>query len=292
MEKEIPQIFYNEAQSLPIEVINFDELSTKLNQSRNHNPFVVHKIDFFLILIVTKGSYTHYVDFQSYDMIEGSAIFVAKNQVHHFTEELQDANGFVIIFNSLFTEKYHFLMDSYKFNRLFNYHIETPIIHQKEMPQDSFIDITTKLYGEFILNNNFAKPEMLSALLHVLLLKAERAKEIKCVGQVKRQWLETFSEFKNMLEKEYVKTRNSRVYASKLFVSYKLLNDIVKALTGKTVKAFIDEFVTIEIKRYLVSSALTVKEISYETGFEEPSNMVKFFKKHTNTTPLRFRQKI
>ena len=131
-----------------------------------------------------------------------------------------------------------------------------------------------------------------SSLLNVLLLKAERAKEIQSItlSGIKTQWLETFNLFKNMLEEEYIKTRSSRYYASKLFISYKFLNDIVKKLTGKTVKAFIDDFVTIEIKRYLVSTSLSIKEVSYQTGFEEPANMVKFFKKHTNITPLKFRQ--
>ena len=140
--------------------------------------------------------------------------------------------------------------------------------------------------------NNFAKHEMLRALLHVLLLKAERAKEIKSISGVKTIWLDTFRDFKNTLQKEYTTTRNSRVYASKLFISYKFLNDIVKKLTGKTVKAFIDDFVTIEIKRYLVSTSLSIKEISYRTGFDEPANMIKFFKKNTQKTPLQFRKEL
>ena len=98
-----------------------------------------------------------------------------------------------------------------------------------------------------------------------------------------------FNQFKNLLENDCVKTRNSRAYAAKLFISYKFLNEVVKKLTGKTVKTFIDDFVIMEIKRYLVSTSLSSKEISYKTGFEEPANMTKFFKKHTGLTPLKFR---
>lgn len=292
MENEIPKIFFNRSKSLDIEVMNFTQIFSKLNQSEGHNPFAAHKIEFFLILIITKNSYSHFVDFKSYILSEGSALFIAKNQVHHFTKELREADGFCIVFNSLFVDKYYFLSDNFKLNRLFNYHIETPVIHQKEMRGDSFIDIAHKLYDEYIFPNTFAKSEILRTLLYILLLKAERAKESQSVSGVKTHWLEIFSKFKNMLEKEYVKTRNSRTYASNLFISYKFLNDIVKKLTGKTVKAFIDEFVTIEIKRYLVSTSLSVKEISYKTGFEEPANMVKFFKKNTNATPLKFRRQL
>ena len=290
MEKEIPKILFNRDKSLEVEVMNFTQLFDKLNQSKGHNPFAAHKIEFYLILIITKKSYSHFVDFKSYKLTSGDALFIAKKQVHHFSKGLQDADGFCMIFSSLFMEKYYFLSDNLKLNRLFNYHIETPIIYQKEMGQDSFIGIAHKLYEEYIFPNNFAKSEMLRTLLHVLLLKAERTKEAYAISGAKTHWLEIFSKFKNILEKEYVNTRSSRVYASKLFISYKFLNDVIKKLTGKTAKAFIDDFVTIEIKRYLISTSLTVKEISYQTGFEDSANMVKFFKKHTQTTPLKFRQ--
>ena len=292
MEKEIPKIPFKESQSLDIEVMNFAQLVDKLNQSKNHNSFAPHKIEFYLILILTKNSYSHFVDFKSYQLKTGSALFIAKNQVHHFTKGLEKADGFCIIFNSLFRDKHYFLSSNLKLNRLFNYHIETPVISQKEIGKDSFLDIANSLYNEYIFPNSFAKSEMLSTLLQILFLKAERAKEFQLINSVKTHWLETSTAFKNMLEKEYINSRNSRIYASKLFISYKFLNDIVNQLTGKTVKAFIDDFVTIEIKRYLVSTSLTINEISYQTGFEEPANMVKFFKKHMNTTPLKFRQQL
>ncbi|GLR17246.1 AraC family transcriptional regulator [Portibacter lacus] len=290
MDKEIPKVYYNDLRKLRIEVMNFSQLFDSLNQSSNHNPFAVHKIEFYLILVVTKNTYTHFVDFKSYELTEGSALFIAKNQVHHFTRGLEEAEGYCVIFTSLFTDKYHFLSDNLKVNRLFNYHIETPLILQEEMGDDNLVDTATLLYNEYQFANAFAKPEVLSALLQVLLLKAERAKDFQSISGVKLHWLELFNNFKDMLEVEYVNTRNSKDYASKLFISYKFLNDIVKELTGKTAKAFIDDFVCIEIKRLLVSTSLSVKEISYQTGFEDSANMVKFFKKNMKTTPLKFRQ--
>lgn len=290
MEKEIPKILFSKDRVLDVEVMNFTQLFKKLDQSRNHNPFAVHKIEFYLILIVTKNYYSHFVDFKSYKLLEGSALFVAKNQVHHFTKELLESDGFGIVFNSLFIDKHFSLAGSHKLNRLFNYHIESPIIHQEEMGHDTFIDIAHSLYNEYIFPNDFIKSEMLRSLLQTLLLKAERAKEVQSLSGAKTHWLEIFGKFKNMLEQEYINTRSSKDYASNLFISYKFLNDIVKKLTGKTAKAFIDNFVAIEIKRHLVSTSLSIKEISYKTGFEEPANMIKFFKKNTGTTPLKFRQ--
>lgn len=292
MNTEIPKIQFANNSTPHIEIMSFDQLGDRLVNAVRHNPYKGHKIEFYMILIVTKKSYTHFVDFKSYNLKEGSAIFVAKNQVHNFTKGLQDASGISIVINSQFMDKYHFLSDNIKLNRLFNYHLGTPTITPSEMGEDSFLDIADLLYKEYTLENNFAKSEMLRTLLHILLLRAERSKEACSDTGVKPYWLEIFGKFKDLLEVDYVKTRNARYYAKQLLVSYKFLNDVVKLLTKKTAKAFIDQFVTIEIKRYLASSSLSVKEIAYETGFIEPANMVKFFKRNTNTTPLKFRQQL
>ncbi len=289
MTKKLPEI-YLEKHSKNIMVMSFEQLFTMLSQATDHDPFTPHKIKFYLILLVTNNTYTHFVDFKSYELREGSALFVTKNQVHYFNKKLQEANGFGIVFNHLFVNQHYFLTDNFRLNRLFNYHIESPVIHQEEMGEDILVELIADLHKEYYSKNDFAKSEILASLLRVLLIKAERAKELRAIPNVNMHWLETFSKFKDMLESEYANTRNSRKYAQKLFVSYKLLNDIVKRLTGKTVKAFIDNFVTVEIKRYLISTSLSVNEISYKTGFEEPANMIKFFKRNTGSTPLKYRQ--
>lgn len=290
MTHDLPKIAFKSNIELDIEVMTFAETYNKLCLSSTHDPFSSHRILFHLILIVTKKTYSHVVDFKSYTLVEGSSIFIAKNQIHHFTKEIKNTDGYCIIFNSSFIDKSHFLLSSLNLNRLFNYHIEVPVIHQREMESDNLISIAESLRNEFTFSNDFAKSEILSNLLHVLLLKAERTKEKQSVKDINLQWLEIFTSFKDMLEIEYPNTRSSKDYASVLFISYKFLNDIVKVLTGKTVKAFIDDYVTIEIKRYLVTTSLSIKEISYKTGFEEPANMVKFFRKNTSFTPLKFRQ--
>lgn len=292
MKPEIPKIQFSNKYIPYIEVMSFHQLKDKLAKAKHHNPFKGHKIEFHLILIITKKTYTHFVDFKSYILKEGSAIFVAKNQVHHFTKSVQDASGISIVINSAFMDKYHFLSDNIKLNRLFNYHIGTPSITTSEMGEDSFVDIANLLYKEYKLENNFAKSEMMRTLLHILLLRAERAKDACSNTTANPQWLEIFSEFKNLLEAQYITTRSARFYAKKLLISYKFLNDIVKLLTNKTAKAFIDQYVTIEIKRYLASTSLSVKEISYKTGFLEPANMIKFFKRNTKTTPLKFKEQL
>ncbi|MGD1946097.1 MAG: helix-turn-helix transcriptional regulator [Croceivirga sp.] len=288
---EIPHVAFKKTQELYIEVMDFQTLGKKLKTSTDHNPFEIHRIDFYLILVVTKNSYTHFLDFHFYELSEGSSLFISKNQIQRFSNTITNAKGYGLLFNTDFLNKHYFLSDKLRLNRVFNYHIESPLIHQKEQGAHHFLDIIKNLYEEYQSSHSFGKSEILGSLLNVLLLKAERTKDRRTKVEINQYWLDVFSRFKELLEIEYVTTRNSRNYAHLLNISYKFLNDIVKKLTGKTAKVFIDAYVTIEIKRYLVTTPLSIKEISHKTGFDEPGNMIAFFKKNTNTTPLKFRQR-
>lgn len=73
-------------------------------------------------------------------------------------------------------------------------------------------------------------------------------------------------------------------------ISYTHLNKIVKAVTGNTAKSFVDKFIILEIKRQLAVSDVSIKELTYDMGFDEPTNFVKFFKKHTQLSPAQFKK--
>ncbi|VAX18427.1 Transcriptional regulator, AraC family [hydrothermal vent metagenome] len=80
-------------------------------------------------------------------------------------------------------------------------------------------------------------------------------------------------------------------YAKELFVTPDHLNRIVKLLTGKTTKEFIQSRISVEAKRMFYLSNLSIKEIGYKLGFSEPANFSAFFKKCTGKSPSTFKKK-
>ncbi|MEM6643520.1 MAG: helix-turn-helix domain-containing protein, partial [Bacteroidota bacterium] len=216
-------------------------------------------------------------------------IFCNENRVHHFTSQLSQSEGYAIIFKSSFLDHNYILLERLQLNRLFNYHIESPVLVPQNLIDEDMEKVVREMYNEMHLSKEKLKPEIVRSLLYVLLLKAERAKEEQVPQYTNSHWIELFHTFKNRLESGYRSTRNARDYAGQLNISYKLLNEIIKNFTNKTAKEFIDHLITMEIRRYLASTSLSIKEISYKIGFEEPSNLVKYFKKHTGSTPLKFR---
>jgi AraC family transcriptional regulator, transcriptional activator of pobA len=70
------------------------------------------------------------------------------------------------------------------------------------------------------------------------------------------------------------------------------LNTTIKNQTGKTASSYIQDKMVLEAKSYLIHTNLQISEIAYRLGFENLPYFNRFFKKHTNTTPLEYRNQI
>jgi AraC family transcriptional regulator, transcriptional activator of pobA len=292
MKEEIPKIAFLKKSKAEIEFEIFTIQSLFSRQNKIDHPLdQPHRVAFYNIIYITKGTGVHSIDFHSYPYTEGSLIFISKDQVHSFDME-SDIDGFVILFTDEFLSKNLFHSDILSFNRLYNYHLHEPIIYPEQACGEVFKNIVNEMCREYLLSNDFAKEEILRLLLKLLLLRAERIKRTMIPKEKNTEWFRTFNEFKHLLEKHYTATRNAKVYASLMSISYKHLNEVCKSIAGITAKAFLDQFIILETKRRLAISNASVKELTYALGFDEPTNFVKFFKKHTGQSPSQFKKKI
>ena len=287
--KEIPKISFLKTEKAEIEFEIFtlsslfsrgDKLKFSLNKP--------HRVDFYLILFITKGTGIHYIDFRPYHYSKGSILFISKGQVHAF-EVRPDIDGFMILFTEAFLSKNLIHSDILSFYRLYNYYLHSPIMQPEEIGKENFINIIREMYEEYNLSDDFAKEEILRLLLKLLLLKAERIKGTLISRHKNSEWFIRLSIFRNRLERHFTETRNAKEYARMMNISYKHLNEICKSIAGTTAKEFIDNFLILEIKRHLSMSDIPIKELTYKFGFDEPTNLVKFFKKHTGHSPSQFK---
>lgn len=287
---DIPKVFFHKSKK---EMFEFEILPLKHLFSRNvrltcplDRP---HRVEFYQILYITTGQGKHYIDFKPYEYSRGSLLFVSAGQVHSFEVDLK-TDGFVLLFTEYFLTKNMIHSDLLSFSRLYNYHLYPPDIPPLETSVAVFNPIINEIYNEYIFSDTFAKEEMLRTLLKLLLLKAERIKRTLAPGEKNSEWAIKFSEFRNLLSAQFTETRNADAYAAMMNISYNHLNRIAKAVTGNTAKSFIDNFIILEIKRQLAVSDISVKELTYLMGFDEPTNFVKYFKKHTRQSPAQFRK--
>ncbi|NER85128.1 MAG: AraC family transcriptional regulator, partial [Leptolyngbya sp. SIO1D8] len=75
-----------------------------------------------------------------------------------------------------------------------------------------------------------------------------------------------------------------------LHLTPKHLSACIKQVTGRTALQMIFDFKLNNAKALLTQTSLTVSEIAYESGFENPHYFSSFFKRHIGLTPLEFRK--
>jgi AraC-like DNA-binding protein len=97
--------------------------------------------------------------------------------------------------------------------------------------------------------------------------------------------------FRALLEQRYRQSRSLSAYAQQLHCAPKTLQRAVERVTGQTGKQFIDARVMLEAKRLLAHTNDPVGSIGASLGFSEPTNFVKYFQRHEDVSPERFRQR-
>jgi AraC-like DNA-binding protein len=148
----------------------------------------------------------------------------------------------------------------------------------------SVLEVVEQLAREQDRSIDRVQPQLLAALVHTILLRVER----RLAWQ---QPMSSLRRFFTILERDYARTREVAHYARLAGISTRRLGEIVRAELGKSTKQIVDERVILEQKRLLAHTAISVKELADRTGFEEPTNLVKFFRHHVGLTPLEFRRR-
>ncbi len=135
------------------------------------------------------------------------------------------------------------------------------------------------------------KPALLKNHLENFLLQAERESGNNMKEDISNAaHSEIFFSFVELVENHFKEQKPVSFYLEKLYISAKILSRATRKLSGKTPKHILDERLLLEAKRLLIHHADAGKGIGYALGFTEPTNFIKFFRKHTGKTPAAFRE--
>lgn len=264
---------------------------SNLYQEQKHILTAPHRTAFYHIIWFQKGTPTHLVDFNPIPVKANTLLFLKKDTLHFF-----DPQGEFEAKSILFTESFfckteadiRFLRDTILFNDVFG-------ISQVALKTNAAVFESLLFLMESEMKNKAEAfhPDVLQNHLQTFLMLAERERRKQNVKELKKGAdLNYTLLFKDLLEAGYRQVKQVSSYASRLSVTKKRLNLATTRVLGRTPKSIIDERVMLEAKRLLVHSQETVKAIAYALGFEEPSNFIKYFRKHSGLTPAAFRAQV
>ena len=285
MSKGIKKYEFKTDLPLQIEVVDIGASFAKYKDTWT----IPHRTGFYHIFWWSVGHASHLVDFKPVKFKPDTLLFLKKECVHAFdTSGAYD--GKLLIFTDEFFCKteadIRFLSSSTLFNDLYDVDI-LDTGNGVENLSTTFDMIIAALADPETLHRH----DLLQNLLHTFLIYAERQKTVQGPPSAKESKdLSYTMAFRERLDRDYQKKRNVSHYAQQLHISDKRLTQATTKVLGKTPKEMIDDRVVLEMKRLAVHSWNTIKEIGFQLGFDEPTNFIKYFRKHTGKTPSEFRE--
>ncbi len=245
-----------------------------------------HSHNFYLLVLFTKGSGFHTIDFNTYE-IQPNSLFVLKPGQVHSWQLSEDIDGFIAfysqeVYNVYFGKKQ---IDEYSFYR--------DLKNSPEIILNEFQTQEISNYFNLLLvennKNEFKKLDKSLNLLDTIHIELARIYE-----SLQEHNLHPYNLKIKELEQlviHYFKTEKSpSFYADKMNMSLKHLNRICKNVLDITLTEFIYGKIILESKRLLSANMLTIGEVANELGFENYSYFTKVFKKYTNFTPQGFKK--
>lgn len=239
-----------------------------------------HRINFFaLVWFLEDTREGHLIDFQSYLVKKNLVYLLGKHQVHAIpSRTLPKARVLV------FSEEFFHQISEAELRQLFlpfeNDGIEIP---------ESMISPMEKLFSLIMLEyKGRAETNLLIAYTTALLLHLNRfgKHRLAATATVDTRMIKLFQ----LMENNFRKNRTNAFYASRIGLTPKRVNEILREKAGMTISQLLNQLVLLEAKRELFHGDYSVKEIAFTLGFKDQSYFARFFKKHTGHTPEQFRE--
>lgn len=263
----------------------FEYLAWRKNVSK-YDVSLPHRHNYYEVLVFTKGGGKHEIDFEAHKIKSLSIHFVAANQVH-VVKRLPGSSGYSFLFAPEFTDA-HFDLSQLAFYKAEN----ARILNLNKKDFEEVTALLAEVQNNFIADRK-ARREEIKYMLQATLLKLQRLYLAQSTSQ-------QISPIKNkqalqlqaLIEANYKLHWRASQYAAEMRTTSVQLNVISKQHFGKSTEAVIQERLLLEIKRALVYGTKSIKEICFDLNFEDPTYFIRFFKKHTGTTPLEYRKSV
>ena len=251
----------------------------------------IHRVGFYQVLWFKGGTSIHMVDFNPIEVSPNTILFLDKDVINSFDNSKKFDCKAIIFTDGFFCKSYtdtKFLKSTILFNDLFS----LSKIQLTKQQADVFDALLNSMADELLNAKDNFQSDVLKNLLHNFLLLSERERRQQGFTEIKKGVdFDLVILLKDLLEASFPSQKQVKYYTGEMLVTEKRLNQATTKVLGKTPKEIIDDRIMLEAKRILAHTTDTVKEIGYSLGFEEPTNFIKYFRKHSRCTPIEFREK-
>ncbi len=278
--------------SLKNEIGHFNIFEYEPIELGKAKPLPYKRRDFYKIMFVVGDIEIVYAD--KVIQVKKQALSFSNPQIPYSCGNLEKiSEGFYCIFNQHFFHRFGDLNQYSVFQPSGNHVFELTDV------QATLIREIYKKMQEEIDSGYIHKYDVLRNLVFELLHFAMKTQPSTQYGKLPQNASQRISTlFLELLERQFpidenhpnIKLRVASDYANQLNIHVNHLNRAVKEITQKTTTQIIADRILQEAKLLLKYSNWNVSEIAYSLDFQEVTHFNNFFKKHTESSPVKFRK--
>lgn len=246
----------------------------------------------YIKILYLPSGYILNIDFKQYTTSGPALFFINGNQYIHMLKYGPEPGYFIYYNRDFYCIQIHdaeVACDGLLFNNIYN-------MPMTEIPQQDIKIIDTiyeQIQYEFELRAS-SQEEMIRTYLKQLIIRATRIWKQQQLGKLNEEpqkEIEFFRDFSRLVEIHFREKHTVADYADLLGVAPKTLSNKFNRLDLAQPNDIIKERIMLEAKRLLNYSDLSVKEISYRLGYDDPAYFNRLFTKKTGDTPSNFKKK-
>ena len=248
-------------------------------------PLPPHKKTVNDFILITSGAMTKSSGIDTYEVTENAIFVLPVGQITTTINISKDLTGFYCHFSDNFISNSKSQIDIH--NQLpFWEWLNNPIQNLEKENVEILLSLLNRI--EHIYNNQ-QNNELIKCYLLTFLTELKNIHKSNPKSSINATQRIAF-DFKYILSKHIKESHEVDFYAKKLNISPNHLNRCVKEVFEKSTTELIAEMLTLEAKVLLFQPSISISEVSYSIGFDDPSYFGRFFKKQTGQTPTEFRK--
>lgn len=247
------------------------------------------KLDMTMAIIYEKGRADLRINMKEYHVQAPAVLIVLFDQIYQPLGHSDDLKSRIILMSKSFSDS------------LFTNAGEVLPLQSQVMKRPVLaLDNEENVFGQFfqLLLNVAASPRSdykLDVARHLTLsmfygYSCQKHELPESTSSASSRQEQLYMRFVDLLAKYHTQQREIAFYADKMCLTPKYLSQAVKEYSGRPASDIIDEYVLAECKSLLLSSNMSIQQISDELNFPSQSVFGKYFKRLTGLSPKDYRR--
>jgi AraC family transcriptional activator of pobA len=296
MPRRIPELpFRSNARdkgSLGFEILRLADLFAREARGELVSPLEVPaRLGFHAVYVGLEGQGQHVVDFTRCPLGVGYLTVSAAGRVQQFLRD-RSVNAWMVLFSPEFIDVGAAKVDPLRRARLLSAMWGPPALAIVGQARRDLLALCEHMHEEFRRPADGQQAALLASLVRVLLLQGERLLNEADAPAGRRTPPAPLERLFEAIEEDHAKTRSVAHYARRAGLSPRRLAELLGEHGHPNAKQLICDRVVLEQKRLLAYGEHGLKELADLTGFEDATNLVKFFRRHVGLTPIAFRRRL